>query len=176
MRELPAVLRTCCLLVFGSTMAAVSPVGQAQVSNGDAFFGYGRAGSNVPALNSWQANASVKIHKPFFGVEGDFAFYSLGENAPRSTTVLVGPQVALHTAGSCKLFVHALFGVEHAKSRTLNTPIDGRVYAYALGGGLEVPATPHLALRIQGDRLEAPSSRTANTIRTRFSIGGVFRY
>lgn len=177
MRKSPIVLRTYCLLVFASAMASAPLIAHAQITSGDTFFDPSRAGT-IPTLNSWQVSASFKVYKPRFGVQGSLTFYGLGESAliARSTTVLVGPQIALHTGFGWKFFVHAVFGGEQAKNRVLNTPIDDGKYAYALGGGLEVPIAHRLAVRVQGDRLEAPSVRTPNATRARFSIGGVFRY
>ena len=105
-------------------------------------------------------------------------FYGLDESAliRHSTTVLVGPQMALRAGNGWRFFVHAGFGGEHAKNSVLNAPIDDGEYAYALGGGVEVPIARRLAVRVQGDRLDVPSERTSNATRARFTIEGVFHY
>jgi len=173
--------RTCLALAFISSLLVLSAA-SAQIPSGDAAFGYSRTGSNIfypntPGLNGWDATAFLKINKPFIGVEGDVSHYGLGANAavPRTTTFLFGPQIALHAAGF-KLFVHGLIGGEHSKNNVSNTPIDAEAFAYALGGGADIPFFPHLAWRLQLDHINAPSLSTANADKIRFTTGLVLRF
>lgn len=168
------------LAVFSSLL--VLSAASAQIPAGDAAFGYSRTGSNIfypntPGLNGWDATVFLKINKPFIGVEGDVARYGLGADAavPRTTTFLFGPQIALHAAGF-KLFAHGLVGGEHSKNNVSNTPIDADAFAYALGGGADIPFFPRLAWRLQLDRINAPSLSTASANEIRFTTGLVFRF
>lgn len=170
-------------ILIGTMVAtlAMTPWMAAQ-SRGDVAFGFSRAGSNlfypnVPALNGWEATGTFRLHKPLLAAELDVAHYGIGAGSenPHTTTVLVGPQVAVHVLRA-KLFVHALVGGEHSKNSATNTPIDGTALAYALGGGLDVPVLPHLAWRLQGDRLDAPTRDNANATKARFTTGMVFRF
>jgi hypothetical protein len=155
---------------------------RAQIPRGDVFFGYSRAGSNlyypnVPALNGWEATGSVKIGKPFLAVEGDVAHYGIGADSevPRSTTVLIGPQVALRAA-RFKVFGHFLLGGEHSANNSANTPISGGAFIYALGAGIDVPIAPFFAWRVQADRLSAPTVSPGDAVHGRFTTGLVFRF
>jgi hypothetical protein len=169
------------VLFFAGSLIPASRAG-AQVPRGDVFFGYSRAGSNLfypnePALNGWEATGSVKIGKPFLAAEADVAHYGIGANSevPRSTTVLVGPQVALRAA-RFKIFGHFLVGGEHSANNSDNTPISGGSFIYALGAGVDVPIAPFFAWRVQGDRLSSPTSSPGDAVHGRFTTGIVFRF
>ena len=178
MRKSPDVLRTCRLLVAGLATVFASLVARAQMPNIDTSSAYSHPETRVPAPSRWQAHTSIRIHKRFAGLESDVAFFGSGENEQikRSTTILVGPQITLHAPHGCRFFAHSLFGVAHATNTLADIPTDDEAYAYALGGGLDLPVTPRLAVRVQVDRLEVPSLRSVNANRAHFSIGGVFRY
>jgi len=172
-------------LLFSALLAAavaLSARSAAALPKGDLFAGFSRAGSNifypnVPALNGWEATGTLRLHKPLLAAELDVAHYGIGAGSqnPHSTTVLLGPQLAVHGLGA-KFFVHALVGGEHSKNSAINTPIDGGAFAYALGGGVDLPIAPFFAWRLQADRLDAPSQTTANPTKARFTTGIVFRF
>ncbi len=166
--------------LFAAAVLSVRPA--AAQPRGDLFFGFSRAGSNifypdVPALNGWEGTGTLKLHKPLLAAEVDVAHYGIGAGSrnPHSTTVLVGPQLAVRGLGA-KFFVHALIGGEHSKNSSSSAPVDGGAFAYALGGGLDVPIAPFFAWRIQGDRLDAPSHSPGNATKARFTTGIVFRF
>lgn len=153
----------------------------AKAADNDAFFGYSRLGSdafypNVGGLNGW--DAAVHIHMaPFLGVEGDVAHYGLGAAAdvPRTTTILFGPRVTLGAAG-VRLFVHGLVGGEHSANSDGGAHISEGSFAYALGGGLDVPIFPFFAWRVEGDRISAPTVSPSGGTPARFTTGLAFRF
>ena len=160
-------------------MGAVA-CGAQSLHNSDAYFGYSRLGSdtfypNVGGLNGW--NAAVHIHmKPFLGVEGDVAHYGLGADAsvPKTTTYLFGPRVTLKAAGIA-LFAHGLIGGEHS-SNSAGVDINDSSFAYALGGGVDLPLLPFFAWRVGADRMTAPSLSPGEGQKYRFNTGVVLRF
>ena len=154
--------------------------GAQSLHNSDAYFGYSRLGSetfypNVGGLNGW--NAAVHIHmRPFLGVEGDVGHYGLGTSAsvPKTTTFLVGPRVTLKALGVA-LFAHGLLGGEHS-SNSAGVSISGGTFAYAVGGGVDLPVLPFFAFRVGGDRIAAPSLSPSSAQKYRVNAGLVLRF
>jgi hypothetical protein len=158
---------------------ATSAVAQS-LHNSDAYFGYSRLGTdtfypNIGGLNGW--NAAVHIHmKPFLGAEGDVGHWGMGADAsvPRTTTYLFGPRVTLKAAGIA-LFAHGLIGGEHsANSGSLS--INGGAFAYAVGGGVDLPLLPFFAWRVGADRITAPSLSPSDAQKYRLNTGLVLRF
>jgi hypothetical protein len=154
--------------------------GAQSLHNSDAYFGYSRLGTdtfypNVGGLNGW--NAAVHIHvRPFLGVEGDVGHYGLGADSsvPKTTTYLVGPRVTLKALGVA-LFAHGLLGGEHSSS-TSGVNINGGTFAYALGGGVDLPVLPFFAFRVGADRITAPSLSPSTGRKYRVNGGLVLRF
>jgi hypothetical protein len=175
----PRRLFPACLLVLISfLLAANAPRARALGPKGDVFFGYSRTGSdtfypNVGGLNGWEATGHLHM-RPFLGVEGDVAHYGLGADSsvPRTTTVLIGPRVTVGAA-RIKLFAHGLLGGEHSAS---SNGISGGSFAYAIGGGVDVPIAPFFAWRFAGDHISAPSQSPGGGTHARFTTGIVFRF
>jgi hypothetical protein len=149
--------------------------------NHDAFFGYSRTASdtfypNVGGLNGWEAALHLHMH-PFLGVEGDVAHYGLGADAAvaRTTTVLVGPRVSVKAIG-INLFAHGLVGGEHSANGNAGVKISGGTFAYALGGGIDLPIVPFFAWRFSADRISAPTLSPSSGTQARFNTGLVFRF
>ena len=169
------------LLLFPILLITFVPGAQALGPKGDAFVGYSRTGSdtfypNVGGLNGWEAAGHIRM-RPFVGLEGDVAHYGLGADSsvPRTTTVLFGPRLTLGAAG-IKIFGHGLLGGDHSANGGGPTPISGGAFAYALGGGVDVPVAPFFAWRFMLDRLSAPSQSPGTGTHARFSTGVVFRF
>jgi hypothetical protein len=154
--------------------------GAQSLHNSDAYFGYSRLGSdtfypNVGGLNGW--NAAVHIHmRPFLGVEGDVGHYGLGADStvPKTTTYLVGPRVTLK-ALRVAVFAHGLLGGEHS-SNSSGVNINGGAFAYALGGGVDLPVVPFFAFRVGADRITAPSLSPGSGQKYRVNAGLVLRF
>jgi len=173
-------LRLCVPLFFVSLLFAWSPSARALGPSGDAFLGFSRTGNdtfypNVGGLNGWEGALNIKV-KPLLGVEGDVSHYGLGADSsvPRTTTILFGPRVTVGALG-IKIFGHFLVGGEHS-ANSGGVKISGGTFAYALGGGLDVPIAPFFAWRVMGDRLSAPNQSPSTGTHARFSTGIVFRF
>jgi hypothetical protein len=169
------------LFAFIFILTSSSPAALAQVPKGDAFVGYSRVGNdafypNVGSLNGWEAAVHFKI-KPLLGIEGDMAHYGLGADSsvPRTTTLMGGPRITVGLVG-IHIFGHGLVGGEHSSNGDNVPPISETAFAYALGGGLDVPLLPFFAWRIQGDRISAPSLSPAGSTQARFTTGIVLRF
>lgn len=169
-------------VVLGMMAALMLPRAARAMPHGDLYAGYSRAGSklfypNTPALNGWEATGTFRMHKPLLAGELDVAHYGIGANGavPRTTSVLVGPQLALHLAGF-KPYVHALIGGEHSSVNAYSSDDGSGGFVYALGGGLDVPIAPFFAWRVQGDRISAPTRDYAGAVKARFTTGIVFRF
>ncbi len=164
-------------------LAAAGPRSVQAQSKGDASFDYSRLGANLfepgtPGLNGWEGNLHIEM-KPFVGVEGDLAHYGLGatNTVARSTTFLFGPRFTLKAAGF-HIFGHVLIGGEHSAN---NPPagmgsVSNTTYAYALGGGVDVPVVPIFAWRVQVDRISAPTESPGGATHARFTTGPVLRF
>jgi hypothetical protein len=151
----------------------------AQIPKGDLYAGFSRIGNdtfypNAGHLNGWEASGHLNLHSPFLGAEADLARYGLGASSavPRTTTFLFGPRITVGALG-IRLFVHGLVGGEH--SANPGGSISGGAFAYALGGGMDIPLVPRFAWRIQADRISAPSIVPPGGTEARFSTGLVFR-
>jgi hypothetical protein len=140
---------------------------------GDVFLGYSRTGSNIfypntGGLNGWQAALHIR---PFrhLGIEGDVAHYGIGAGSlvPRTTTYLAGPRFTLSAIG-IQAFLHGLVGGEHS---SINNGISESAFAYAVGGGADLPIAPIIKLRLAIDHLSAPSVSPSSGTQIRFTAG-----
>ena len=178
-------------IAVNSFVFVAAPAGAASLRNHDAFFGYSRLGSNVfnpnvnrsngiypyiGGLNGWEGTLHIHL-KPFLGVEGDVAHYGLGGDAfvPRTTTVMIGPRVSVKAIG-VNLFVHGLLGGEHTANSDSLVHISNGAFAYALGGGVDLPILPFFAWRFSADYIGAPSVSPPGATKARFNTGLVFRF
>jgi hypothetical protein len=175
-RLLPGLIPVSCFVFVLSLALNARALGP----KGDAYVGYSRVGSeafypNVGGLNGWQAALHIKM-KPFLGGEADVAQYGLGTDStiPRTTTFMAGPRITVGALG-VKVFAHGLAGGEHSANSS-GLPISGTSFAYALGGGLDVPLMPFFAWRVTGDYLSAPTLSPGTGTRARFGVGIVFRF
>jgi hypothetical protein len=173
-------LPVCIQFFIASILLACSPAALALGPAGDAFLGFSRTGNdtfyrNAGGLNGWEGAINIKV-KPLLGLEGDISHYGLGADStiPRTTTLLFGPRITLGAVG-IKVFGHFLVGGEHsANSGAIK--ISGGTFAYALGGGLDIPLAPFFAWRVMGDRISAPNQSPSTGTHARFSTGIVFRF
>jgi hypothetical protein len=178
MQERSRLLQGFVLMLATVVLAGVA--GAQSLHNSDAYFGYSRLGSdtfypNVGGLNGW--NAAVHIHvRPFLGAEGDVAHYGLGADTsvPRTTSFLFGPRVTLKALG-VGLFAHGLIGGEHSANNG-GVSISASNFAYALGGGVDLPLLPFFAWRVGADRITAPNLSPGEGQKFRFNTGLVLRF
>jgi hypothetical protein len=173
-------LRASLLLALDTILLGSPSVARA-ANMGDISLGYSRTGDNtfypnVGGLNGWDVDGQIHW-KPFIGAEGDVAHYGLGADSsiPRTTSVLFGPKLSVGAAGF-KFFGHFLVGGEHSANSGGPTPISHGSFAYALGGGADLPLAPFFAWRVQVDRFTAPLIAPAGGTPLRFTTGIVFRF
>lgn len=172
------------VLLFGLTAAA-----QETTPKAEAFFGYsyvrGRpATSNAPNVNLHGGSASLAFNPTgTFGIVGDFGGYRVGSVNGVSVdsnlyTYLFGPRLSYRR--KVTPYVQALFGGAHLTGSALGASSSSNSFAMALGGGLDVHATNHLAIRLgQAEYLltrfqEVGPRVTQNNLR--ISSGVVFRW
>jgi opacity protein-like surface antigen len=119
-----------------------------------------------PQINAsgWNVSATGNVNK-WFGVTADFSgAYKSGE---RLHTYMVGPTFSVRTERITP-FAHALFG---------GATGGGSAFAMAVGGGVDLNASRHLAVRlIQADWLLLRSEGFTNKQNARVSAGIVFRF
>lgn len=115
--------------------------------------------------NGWNVAVTGNITRSI-GITGDFS--GNYESGSSLYTYMVGPTFAARTERVTP-FVHALFGGAHA---------DGLdAFAMALGGGVDVNAGDHFAIRlIQADWLMFRRAGVSSNGNARVSVGVVFRF
>ena len=132
----------------------------------DVFGGYQFAHAQPNANgNGWNVAVTGNLTHSI-GITGDFS--GNYESGSSLYTYMGGPTFAIRTERVTP-FVHALFGGAHA---------DGLdAFAMALGGGLDVNAGDHFAVRlVQADWLMFRRSGVSSNGNARVSVGVVFRF
>ena len=155
----------------------------------EAFFGYSYIRANpstsgAPSFNLHGGSTSVALNPTStFGVVGDFGGYHVG--TIDSTTVdsnvytyLFGPRLSYR--GRVTPYAQVLFGGAHATGSALGTGASRNAFAMAAGGGVDVNATDHVAIRlVQTEYLLTRFRETGprvNQNNLRLSTGVVFRF
>jgi hypothetical protein len=176
----PVVSRIVLLFSFLAGLVFL-PAAHAVGPTADVFLGYSRLTANtfypnVGGLNGWDGALHVKLKSGFLGGEADVSQYGLGADStvPRTTAFMVGPRATVGALG-VKVFVHGLVGGEHSANSS-GVSISGGSFAYALGGGVDVPVAPFFAWRVAVDRFSAPAVSPGSSNHARFSTGIVFRF
>jgi opacity protein-like surface antigen len=175
-------------LMFGFTaMAQDEP-------KAEVFAGYsyvrGNGGAALSSFNMNGGSASVSYNPtPAIGIVADFGGYHVANIQGFSVdanvyTYMFGPKFAYRTDRFTP-FVQALFGGAHGSASVYNT--SANAFAMALGGGLDIKATQHIAIRaIQAEYLltrfnvtatvGGSSVSTTSQNNARISAGVVFRF
>jgi hypothetical protein len=172
------------------------------------FGGYSYLRNNSNGLGGWEGQGTFNFNR-YLGVTADvsgtsvtpFGFSALGFSAgtyQRLNNYLFGPTVTA-SLGRSAVFAHALFGEAHSSlGAGVGIPIIGGIstgltsanaFAMALGGGIDIGLTRHLAIRaVQVDYLRTQfnatdalttglSSSLGNRQNSfRYSSGIVFRF
>ncbi len=134
-----------------------------------------RNGATAPSFSlygGWQAEASVNFSK-YFGLTADFGgqYRSISGNRVSQYEYLFGPRLAARSQRGT-VFVHALVGGNTLKAFGRST----NGFAWGLGGGLDLNAGRHIAIRvIQADYLRTRLS-TSWFNDARLGIGIVFKF
>ena len=167
--------------------AAAQDDSKAQVFAGYSYIRANPATSGAPSFNLNGGSASFAFTPGAFGIVGDFGGYHVGTISGVSVdsnvyTYLFGPRYSFRHNEHFTPFVQALFGGAHvADTGVFGSSTSQNAFAMTIGGGLDLNATRHLAIRVgQVEYLltrfeESPGNRmTQNNIRA--SAGIVFRF
>lgn len=166
-------------------MLAFSAAASAQEENpkDEIFAGYSYVrmnASGVPGFNMNGGSASISVNpRSYLGIVFDFGGYHVGSigGVPFEFNIysyLLGPKLAYRTERFTP-FVQALFGGVHATPNPLGRSVEGDAFAMTVGGGLDVNATSHLAVRfIQADYFLTRFAETESNVR--ISAGVVLRF
>jgi opacity protein-like surface antigen len=141
-----------------------------------------RFGSDFP-LNGWQASVTenatdwLGLTQEFGGFYGTERLQGL-DNHFSMFSILSGPRFSYPRLKGVTPFAHALFGYEQTKLSLpgSNLSVTSTSYAMALGGGMDVKVSRHMAIRLfQADYfLTRDFGSSQNNLR--FSAGVVFRF
>lgn len=193
-------MRKFALLVLVSLVATL-PAAAQEVPAVETFAGYQytrvNPGSGISGINLNGWNAAMQFNaSSWLGLVADFsgAYGSPTVNVPPTGTVelstnlhtfLFGPQIAARRYERVTPFARILFGGVRAGGSSSpfgrRPDISEAGFAMALGGGLDVKASEHVALRlVQADylltRLREQNGVRANQNNARISAGIVFRF
>jgi hypothetical protein len=123
------------------------------------------------AMNGFAASVTAGV-LPLFQLTGDVGSYSRrGETSIKS--FLGGPQLGFHLY-RFQPFVHVLAGISHT---SVNSQGVGNAFTVAAGGGLNVPVTPHIAIRALQAEYYRPFGgwyRSADFLRLGFGLSYQF--
>ncbi len=149
--------------------------------------------SSPSNFNGWTASLTRYVYK-FVGVTADFAGHygtttESGDGVASAFTsrysYMFGPAAAFRTKKSGTLFAHALFG--GVSNNFGNVPGGGfrsnnpnyTQFAWAVGGGLDVNATPRLAVRLAQldyERVNVPTGVEPAVGGFRYATGVVLKF
>ena len=163
------------LSVF-SLMAYAQEAPKAEIFGGYQYAHINSGVSGAPSFNfnGWDASVSGFFTRNV-GITGDFSgnYGTVSSVSTKIYTYLFGPTVRFSNS-RVSPFVHGLFGGAHVSGGSGVGSDSG--FAWAAGGGLDVNASSHVAVRLgQFDFLQSRiSNLTQNNFR--YSVGIVFRF
>ena len=120
-------------------------------------YSYIRANPQTSGLSNYNVNggtASLAINsRTWIGIDGEFSGYHVGQVGGTSVnsellTYMIGPQVYVHHFSHFTPFVQGLFGAAHSTGAGFGTPTTRDSFAMATGGGVDIPYTKHVSLRL----------------------------
>jgi hypothetical protein len=165
------ILIALVLLVSGAALAQDHP--KAEVAAGYDYVRF-MPGGGASGINCHGGGGSITVNaNNWFGATAEFGGCKISASAGGGSaiTYLFGPKIAYRGSSRATPFVEALFGGVHV-SQPGASGLNG--FAMAVGGGLDVKAGSHVAIRIaQGDYLMTRVSGTRQN-NFRFSAGIVF--
>jgi opacity protein-like surface antigen len=170
----------CTVLSFWSVLAIAQEPAKAEIFGGYQYLHATTGGSGAQSfnLNGWNASVSGFFTRNL-GITADFSG-NYGKPFTVDTKVysyLFGPTVRFPNASRVTPFVHALFGGAHASASVTGLGSGSNSsFAWAAGGGLDVNASSHVAIRLaQADFLQTRIfNLTQNNFR--YSVGIVFKF
>ena len=128
--------------------------------------------------NGWDTTVTGNLNN-WFGVAADFSGAYKTENGVsfNNYTYTFGPVVSYRHNETFTPFVHFLAGGVHSSASFAGVSGSGNGFAMMFGGGVDVKASRHFALRaIQFDWLSLHSNGTSDNNNMRISTGLLIRY
>jgi Outer membrane protein beta-barrel domain len=138
---------------------------------------YSRFDGGVNA-NGWDTSATANFNN-WFGIGGDFSgAYAKPSGVSLNTyTYTFGPVLSYRHNEKVTPFGHFLLGGYHAAASASGVSVSNSGFAMMFGGGFDVKATQHVALRaIQFDWLSLHSNGASDNNNMRITTGLLFRY
>ena len=163
-------MRALTIVVVAMVVLGMPVAAQQEFPRSEIFGGY-QFSHLDPSLNAngWNAAANGNVNR-WFGVTADFS--GAYKNGGHLYTYMFGPTFSARTERVTP-FAHALFGGATAGGAGGGA----NAFAMAFGGGLDVKAGNHLALRlVQADWLLLRSGGFADKKNVRVSTGLVLRF
>ena len=186
-------MRKCALIVAVILCSAMTAAAQERNST-EVFLGYSymRANPSTSSADSFNLNggsgsiAYYPLH--WLGLTADLGGYHVGQIGSTNvdstlSSYLFGPRVRLPGTSHFKPFGQVLFGVAHATGSTgFAGAGTSNAFAMAVGGGVDVPFTHHVGVRLLevdylptwfreipgGNRLVQSNLRVSTGVRFRF--------
>ena len=170
----------CALLSIFSVLALAQEPAKAEIFGGYQYLHVNSGVSGAPSFNfnGWNAAVSGYFTRNL-GITADFSgnYGTVSSVNTRIYSYLFGPVVRFPNSSRVTPFAHALFGGAHisASATGFGSGSDSG-FAWAAGGGLDVNASSHVAVRLgQFDFLQSHiSNLTQNNFR--YSVGVVFKF
>jgi len=159
-------MKTLLVAAVSVLLLAVPVVAQQEYPRGEVFGGY-QFSHFDPSINAngWNAAVNGNLNR-WLGVTADFS--GAYKNGGHLHTYMFGPTFSARTERVTP-FAHALFGGATGGGETF--------FSMAVGGGLDVNANKHVALRlVQADWLLFRSGGLTDKKNVRVSTGLVFRF
>ena len=128
--------------------------------------------------NGWDTAVTSNLNN-WLGIGGDFsgAYKSQNGASFNTYTYTFGPVVSYRHNEKLTPFAHFLFGGFHSSASALGLSASDSGFAMMLGGGFDVKATQHIALRaIQFDWLSLHSNGATDNNNMRIATGLLLRY
>jgi outer membrane protein with beta-barrel domain len=128
--------------------------------------------------NGWNTSVAGNLNN-WFGVAGDFSGSYKSQNGGNfnNYTYTFGPVVSLRRNPTFTPFAHFLAGKFHDSVSAAGVSASDGGFAMMFGGGVDVKATQHIALRaIQFDWLSLHSNGASDNNNMRISTGLLVRY
>lgn len=159
-------MKKLALLAIGLVLFAIPS--HAQSADASIGYSYFRLG-NSNGLNENGVSGSVAVYKHWFGIAGDFGAYHASPAGVSTNTYsfLFGPRLMAKNPTRINPFVQGMVGGTHVTVSGFGSVTD---FAFSVGGGVDLPIAPYLALRPQVDYVGIrESGQTTNC--TRVSVG-----
>lgn len=170
-------------LAFALFVATFSLAGFAQeagIAPKAEFFGgfqYSRFDGGLNA-NGWDTTVTGDVNR-WFGIAADFsgAYGSQSGISLHNYTYTFGPVVSLRQSRTFTPFAHFLAGGNRSTASLSGISASSNGFAMMFGGGLDIAAGQHLAIRgAQFDWLTLHSNGVTDKNNMRITTGLVFRY